>query len=92
MNHIDGNKQNNAVSNLEWVSAQENIVHAFSNNLMNPARGIRINVGHFVEEDIREIRRKAAEGMSQRKIAAEYGVGQNAIWLILNRKTYNWVE
>lgn len=29
VNHIDANKQNNKVVNLEWVTAQENILHTF---------------------------------------------------------------
>lgn len=35
INHIDGNKENNSVSNLEWVTALENTSHAWKNGLCN---------------------------------------------------------
>ena len=36
INHIDGNKLNNCVENLEWCTYSENSIHSWNNNLEKP--------------------------------------------------------
>lgn len=40
IDHIDGNKLNNCISNLEWVTPSENTKRAYKNNLKQPSGAI----------------------------------------------------
>lgn len=54
VNHKDGNKLNCSIDNLEWVSVQENVIHAYKHGLINPVCGEKHpNYGKFGGESKR---------------------------------------
>ena len=64
VNHIDGDKTNNYVSNLEWVTAAENIHHGFFLGLHKS--GCKHGRAKFTVEQVREIRRDCVPGDLER--------------------------
>lgn len=90
VNHIDGNKLNNAVENLEWVTQAENNRHAV--NVLNrpSATGERHGMTTLTTVQVREIREKYKSGRYlQRELASEYRVNRVTITNIVNHKTWS---
>lgn len=40
INHIDGNKENNSLNNLEWCDRSYNILHAYNNELIKKRKKV----------------------------------------------------
>jgi hypothetical protein len=65
VNHIDGNKQNNHVTNLEWCSASNNLRHSLTSGL----RKTKLKEG-----DVEKILLLRSEGKTLPEIASLFGI------------------
>lgn len=90
VNHIDGNKRNNVLSNLEWVTREENMQHAMKKGLFNPQNrtGEKHPMCKLTTKQVEEIREKIKSGkFTQREIAKEYNVSECTISEIKTKRT-----
>lgn len=89
VNHIDGVRHNNIVSNLEWCTREENIRHAFANIPRNTVRGERMHTSKLKEKQVYEIRQLRSMEYSQKCIAATYKVSESVIAHIHQRRLWD---
>ena len=94
INHIDGDKLNSVVENLEWVTPKENVDHAISVGLMkeippcslqgesNP----RHKITRKMAEKIREL--YASGNYTLKQIADMYCVDKCTVWDIKENRTW----
>lgn len=91
INHIDGNKLNNTVSNLEWCDAKENLNHAYKIGLAKGKAGAENSMAELSEEQVLQIVSLHRNGMKQVDIAKLFGQKFQNISCIVNGKSWNSV-
>lgn len=88
VNHLDGNRWNNAVSNLEMCSHQENVRHSIIHLLKNDY-GEKSTNAKLTNVQAAEIRKRyQSEAVSQTSLAGIYRVSRQTISAIVRYKKY----
>lgn len=90
VNHINGNRLDNRLSNLEVLSMEDNRKHAYEKGLM--ASGEKNGTSVLTVEQVKEIRRLYEDGdWSYRKLGRKYDVSPTLIGKIVKREYWRGV-
>jgi hypothetical protein len=98
VNHIDGNKTNNCVINLEWCNQSENMQHAFKLGLNVNSHGEKHNRSVITDEIYLKCVELREQGLTYAKIAEyvskEYNIkiGRTSINAALLGQTWSHIK
>ena len=84
VNHIDGDKSNNTLKNLEWVCHSENQKHAYETGLRHPTKGKKSPQSKIIQKIVND--KVVAEYTTTAIASEELGLSSAAISMIISGK------
>lgn len=93
INHLDCDRANNLITNLELVTQEENVQYAKSLGRLNPPKGVKSGKAVFTEDDVKLIRFLAKNGYMHKDIAEIFGQKwANTVSRVIRAERYGDVE
>lgn len=89
--HIDFDRANNRLSNLQWLKPADNHARSEPNRIYTRIRGEQSVYAKLTEKNVREIRARFAAGSDKLDLAREFNVCQPTIHKIVLRKRWRHV-
>lgn len=89
--HVDGDKSNNAASNLEWCSQRDNNIHGIRSGLIAPTPGESNGNSKLTEDAVRYIRRSVKAGMKLAHVGNVFGIHSSYVRSIVNRTAWRHI-
>lgn len=87
VNHIDGNKENPKVTNLEWITRSENTKHAIRTGLQKLCYGSDNGATKMKFNDVEKLRAEYDAGtVTQKELAEKYGVSLVYVSNLITKK------
>lgn len=91
VNHINGNKRDNSLANLEWVTRQENVNHAIKLKLRTKIFGEQTNSNKMTSSTVKKIWKLRNKGFSYVKISEKLNVSQKMVGDVVRGRTWNHI-
>ena len=88
INHLDGNKMNNIITNLEWTTYSGNVKHAYEHGLVSRTHACKYDdpiLIHAICQDLQN-------HMQMKDIAISYNIPETLVWSIKYKRSHKEIS
>lgn len=89
VNHIDGNKLNNHVNNLEWCTVKQNAIHR--HHVLNSGIGENHYLAKLKNTTVIDIVKAVKDGQNIKDVAIKFNTSVNVVRDVLRGKSWSFI-